>query len=73
MPEVDEAELVAVLLPPPEAAATVVACWEAGEAVLPLRAFLQERLAPAKARRELVLIDAVPRTPGGKALRRLLR
>jgi O-succinylbenzoic acid--CoA ligase len=37
-----------------------------------LRAFASERLSKAQLPRELVLIDAVPRTPGGKALRRAL-
>src|SRR5579884_2629327 len=36
MPASDEAEAVAVLLPPPEAARAAVALWEAGEAVAPL-------------------------------------
>ena len=38
-----------------------------------LRAFAAERLSGAKLPRELVLVDAVPRTPAGKPLRRLLR
>ena len=37
-----------------------------------LRAFAQERLAPAKAPRELVLVPALPRNASGKLLRRLL-
>ena len=37
-----------------------------------LRAFAGERLAPAKAPRELVLLPALPRSPSGKLLRRLL-
>jgi O-succinylbenzoic acid--CoA ligase len=37
-----------------------------------LRAFALERLAPAKAPRELVLVAALPRGPFGKLLRRLL-
>src|SRR5688572_9521964 len=36
MPAHDEAEAVAVLLPPPEAARATVALWEAGRAVVPL-------------------------------------
>ena len=36
MPERDEAEAVAVLLPAPDAARAAVALWEAGEAVVPL-------------------------------------
>lgn len=36
MPAPDEAPVVGLLLPPPEAAVAAVACWEAGEAVLPL-------------------------------------
>jgi o-succinylbenzoate---CoA ligase len=38
-----------------------------------LRAFARERLAAAKAPRELVLMDALPRTASGKILRRRLR
>jgi o-succinylbenzoate---CoA ligase len=37
-----------------------------------LRAFARERLAPAKAPRELVLVPALPRSSSGKLLRRLL-
>jgi o-succinylbenzoate---CoA ligase len=37
-----------------------------------LRAFARERLSAAKLPREVVVVDAVPRTPGGKPLRRLL-
>jgi o-succinylbenzoate---CoA ligase len=36
MPADDEAEAVAVLLPPPEAARVAVELWEAGQAVVPL-------------------------------------
>src|SRR6266496_2255579 len=38
-----------------------------------LRGFARERLAAAKAPRELVLVDALPRTASGKLLRRRLR
>jgi O-succinylbenzoic acid--CoA ligase len=38
-----------------------------------LRDFARDRLSPAKLPRELVLVDSVPRTGGGKPLRRLLR
>ena len=38
-----------------------------------LRAFAAERLSTAQLPRELVLVDEVPRTPGGKVLRRDLR
>jgi O-succinylbenzoic acid--CoA ligase len=37
-----------------------------------LRAFARERLAAAKAPRELVLLPVLPRSPSGKLLRRLL-
>ena len=37
-----------------------------------LRAFVRERLEPAKAPRELVVVPALPRSPSGKLLRRLL-
>jgi O-succinylbenzoic acid--CoA ligase len=37
-----------------------------------LRAFARERLAPAKAPRELIIVPSLPRGPSGKLLRRLL-
>jgi O-succinylbenzoic acid--CoA ligase len=37
-----------------------------------LREFARRELAPAKLPRELVLVPAIPRTPAGKLLRRLL-
>ena len=37
-----------------------------------LRSFARDRLSAAKLPRQVVLIDAVPRTPGGKPRRRLL-
>jgi acyl-CoA synthetase (AMP-forming)/AMP-acid ligase II len=37
-----------------------------------LRAFAAEALSPAKLPRQVVVIEAVPRTPGGKPLRRVL-
>ena len=37
-----------------------------------LRDFARDRLSAAKLPREVVLVDSVPRTPGGKPLRRLL-
>jgi O-succinylbenzoic acid--CoA ligase len=37
-----------------------------------VRAWARDRLAAAKLPRELVLVDTVPRSPGGKVLRRLL-
>ncbi len=37
-----------------------------------LRDFARDRLSAAKLPREVVLVDTVPRTPGGKPLRRLL-
>ena len=37
-----------------------------------LRAFAGERLSAAKLPRELVLTDSIPRSAGGKPLRRLL-
>jgi O-succinylbenzoic acid--CoA ligase len=37
-----------------------------------LRAFARDHLAPAKLPRQLVVLDRIPRTPGGKALRRQL-
>jgi O-succinylbenzoic acid--CoA ligase len=38
-----------------------------------LRAYARDHLSAAKLPREVVLVDAIPRTPGGKPLRRLLR
>jgi O-succinylbenzoic acid--CoA ligase len=42
-------------------------------ALADLRAFAGERLSAAKLPRQLVLTDAIPRTAGGKPLRRLLK
>ena len=65
MPVEDEAEAVAVLLPPPEAARVAVDLWEAGEAVVPL-----DPAAPApdvrrsiEALRPTALIDRDGRRP----------
>jgi o-succinylbenzoate---CoA ligase len=60
MPVEDEAEAVAILLPPPEAARVMVDVWEAGDAVVPLdpdapAPDLQRSLA---ALRPTALIDA---------------
>ncbi|HVF13174.1 MAG TPA: AMP-binding protein [Acidimicrobiales bacterium] len=41
-------------------------------AVADLRAFAQDRLSAAKLPREVVVVDAIPRTTGGKPIRRLL-
>jgi acyl-CoA synthetase (AMP-forming)/AMP-acid ligase II len=41
--------------------------------VADLRAFAGERLPAAKLPRQVVMVDRVPRTPGGKVVRRLLR
>jgi acyl-CoA synthetase (AMP-forming)/AMP-acid ligase II len=41
-------------------------------ALADLRDFARRELAPAKLPRELVLVPAIPRTPAGKLLRRLL-
>lgn len=38
-----------------------------------LRAFARPHLAPPELPRQVVLVDEIPRTPGGKPLRRLLR
>ena len=38
-----------------------------------LRAFAAARLSPAKLPRQVVVADRIPRTPGGKPLRRLLK
>jgi len=38
-----------------------------------LRAFARPHLAPPELPRQIVLVDEIPRTPGGKPLRRLLR
>jgi O-succinylbenzoic acid--CoA ligase len=42
-------------------------------ALADLRAYARRHLSPAKLPREVVLVDAIPRTAGGKPLRRLLR
>ena len=42
-------------------------------ALADLRAYARQHLSPAKLPREVVLVDAIPRTAGGKPLRRLLR
>jgi o-succinylbenzoate---CoA ligase len=65
--------------PDPEWGERVVAYVVAADASAPpprleeLRDFARDRLSAAKLPREVVLIDAVPRTDGGKPLRRLLR
>jgi o-succinylbenzoate---CoA ligase len=41
-------------------------------ALADLRAYARDYLSPAKLPREVVLVDAIPRTAGGKPLRRLL-
>jgi len=41
-------------------------------ALAELRSYAREHLSPAKLPREVVLVDAIPRTAGGKPLRRLL-
>src|SRR5436305_11582439 len=52
MPAQDEAEAVAVLLPPPEAARAALRLWEAGEAVVPL----DPTAPPAELRRSLAAL-----------------
>ena len=37
-----------------------------------IRAFVRERLGATKAPKELRIVEAIPRSPSGKALRRLL-
>jgi O-succinylbenzoic acid--CoA ligase len=63
--------------PDPEWGERVVAYVVPAEPATPptldgLRAFARDRLSAAKLPREIVLVEAVPRTPGGKPLRRLL-
>ena len=63
--------------PDPEWGQRVVAFVVAAEHGEPptladLRAFARDELPAAKLPREVVLLPAIPRTPGGKALRRLL-
>ncbi|MDQ1496812.1 MAG: o-succinylbenzoate---CoA ligase [Actinomycetota bacterium] len=63
--------------PDPEWGQRVVAFIVAAPALDPpdlagLRAFAREQLAPAKLPREVVVVPAIPRTGGGKPLRRLL-
>jgi O-succinylbenzoic acid--CoA ligase len=42
-------------------------------ALAELRAYARQHLSPAKLPREVVLVEVIPRTAGGKPLRRLLR
>ncbi|MEA2972876.1 MAG: o-succinylbenzoate---CoA ligase [Actinomycetota bacterium] len=63
--------------PDPEWGERVVAYVVPADASAPptvdaLRDFARDRLSAAKLPREVVLVDAVPRTPGGKPVRRLL-
>ena len=63
--------------PDPEWGERVVAYVVPADAARPptleaLRAFAREHLAPAKLPREVVVVSEIPRTPSGKALRRLL-
>ncbi|HZJ26485.1 MAG TPA: AMP-binding protein [Acidimicrobiia bacterium] len=62
-PEWGERVVAWVVPAPPKAAPTLAE----------LRAFGRDRLAAAELPREVRLVGAVPRTPGGKPLRRLLR
>ena len=55
----------------------VVACVVARDHADPptlddVRAFVRERLGATKAPKELRIVDTIPRSPSGKALRRLL-
>jgi o-succinylbenzoate---CoA ligase len=64
-------------VPDPEWGERVVAYVVPADVAAPptldaLRDFARDRLSAAKLPRELVLVDAVPRTAGGKPLRRLL-
>jgi acyl-CoA synthetase (AMP-forming)/AMP-acid ligase II len=86
--QVPPAELEAVLLSHPSVAdAAVVALKEEGCGEIPrafvvlkapasadeLMAFVAQRVAPYKKVRRLDFIDAIPKSPSGKILRRLLR
>ena len=55
----------------------VAVCVPAPDGVRPtlddLRAFARDQLAAAHLPRELRIVDTIPRSGGGKALRRLLR
>jgi O-succinylbenzoic acid--CoA ligase len=53
--------------------AWVVPAAGAPPALDDLRSYARDLLSPAKLPREVVVVDAIPRTPGGKPLRRLLR
>jgi O-succinylbenzoic acid--CoA ligase len=56
--------VVAFVVPAPAADPPVLA---------ELRAYARDHLTAAKLPREVVIVDAIPRTAGGKPLRRLLR
>jgi o-succinylbenzoate---CoA ligase len=71
------AEVAVAGRPDPEWGQRVAAFVVPGDPTSPptlaeLRAFALERLAPAKAPRELILVPALPRSPSGKLQRRLL-
>ncbi len=71
-PAVDDAAVVA--RPDPELGEVPVAYVALGGAATPgeLRSWVAQRLAPWKHLRDVVVVDAVPRNPAGKILRREL-
>ena len=72
------ADVCVIGVPDPEWGERVVCCavlapGAAAPSIDALRDFARDRLAPAELPKELRIVAAVPRTPGGKPLRRELR